>query len=306
MHIPIWAPDEAIQKAGPNAICLVAIWSAATFYPELLERLDSMGYNKIYFLDIDFRPRLLPQEWVADIRRNETAILNAVDKFSDDKSKRRYEDFIYSYLTSKLNHCGVLGSYKSLDGDLLQNDLISAGDHDVLVHCRNGFKDDSEKYLRMISKLKEAYLFEPTCEGRIKTKEFFHLNHAPQVMTFPYLLGDQEVENDYVKKIYFSRFIDQEEYYSASAHSIVLDKFVDEIHPTVLYLDMSKKHLEALHGAQKMITENKPLLLLSGFLYVSEVIDIILAFPQYRFFMRYFGGITMREGYTLIIDTNVG
>ncbi|RED83972.1 hypothetical protein [Cohnella phaseoli] len=306
LHIPVLTPEDAIQKAGPNAICIVAIWSAATFYHEFIDRLNSIGYQRIYFLDIDFRPRLLPQEWVEDVRQNETMLLHIMDKLSDDKSKKRFEGFIYSNLTSKLNHCGVLGSYKSLDGDILHNDLISVGNQDVLVHCRNGFKDDNEKYLCTIAKMKEAYLFEPTWAGRTKTKEYLHQNNSDQVMVFPYLLGDQEVETDYVEKIFFSRFIDQEEYRTASAHSIRLDMLAEEIHPTMLHLDMSGKHIEALHGAQKMITENKPLIILSGFLFVSEVINIIQAFPQYSFSMRYFGGITMREGYTLIINANEG
>lgn len=305
MHIPVLTPKEAIKKAGPDAICIVAIWSAATFYKDFLDRLHALGYRNIYFLNVRFRPRSVNPLQVKDVQQSETVLLEMIDKLSDDTSKKRFEDFIYAFLTSKMDHCGVLGHYKALDGEILHNDLVSAGSDDILVHCRCGFQDDAESYLRKVSELKEAYLFEPTSAGRIKTKEYLHTLDHHQVMVFPYILGYQEMEVHFEEKIFFTRFIDQEEYRSTNAVSIPLDKLSDETRPTLLHLDMTGGHLEALQGASKVIADNRPTILLSGFRLASEVVEIIQAHPNYSYSMRYFGGNTMRDGYVLIMKPNL-
>ncbi|REK69572.1 nucleoside-diphosphate sugar epimerase/dehydratase [Paenibacillus paeoniae] len=303
MDIPVLTPEEAIQKAGPHAICVVAIWSIATFYKDFVTRLSTIGYRQIFFLNIDFRPRSLPKRWVEDVQQNEARLLMTLDKFSDDKSKARFEDFIYSFLSSKLDHCNILGSYKSLDGEILNNDLVQAGNEDSLIHCRSGFQDDKDTYLNKISQLKEAYLFEPTWVGRIKTKEYFHSTQSYKILIFPNLLSNDMTETDFDEKIFFTRFMDQEEYKPAHANTIPLDMLVDELLPTIIHLDMTSGHIEALRGASKMIANNNPTILLSGFRHASEISDIIQTFPLYEFHMRYFGGITMREGYTLVMKS---
>ncbi|WP_079914153.1 hypothetical protein [Paenibacillus sp. 32352] len=305
LHFPVLSPKEAIQKAGPNAICVVAIWSASTFYKDFLDQLYALGYHNVYFLDIHFRPRSLDLHRIENVQQNETALLNVMDKLSDEISKKRFEDFIYAFLTSKMDHCSVLGHYKALDGEVLGNDLVRVRSNDILVHCRCGFQDDADSYLHTVSQLKEAYLFEPTWTGRTKTKEHIHAMNAHQVLVFPYLLSNEEMEMDFDEKLFFTRFIDQEEYRSVRASSIPLDMLAGEIHPTILHLDMTGGHIKALQGARKIISNNKPIILLSGFRLASEVVDIMKNFPQYSYSMRYFGGNTMRDGYVLIMKPNL-
>ncbi len=302
LHLPVLSPEEALRKAGPDAVCIVAIWSISTFYKTFVQQLHDMGYRHVYFLNISFRPRVLPREWVEDVQRNETLLLSAIDHMSDAKSKERFEDLILSFLSSKADHCGVLGQYRSLDGELLYNDLLKAGTDDILVRCRTGFKDDNDAYLSTVTNMKEAYLFEPTWAGRIKTKEFFHDRNADRVLVYPYLLRNTEdSEEIFEEKIFFSRFIDQEEYRSAYARTFSLDSLADELRPTILHLEMSGGHLEALKGSRRIISESKPWILLSGYRLASEAAKVIKAYPDNIYSMRYFGGITMREGFVLIM-----
>lgn len=302
LHLPVFSPEDALQRAGPDAVCIVAIWSISTFHKTFIDRLHEIGYSRIFFLNIHFRPRLHPKEWVEDVQRNAPLLLSAIDHMSDAKSKERFEEFILSFLSSKVDHCGVLGQYRSLDGEILGNDLLTAGNNDILVRCRTGFQVDNDDYLRAVTNMKEAYLFEPTWAGRIKTKEFFHDCNAERVLTYPYLLRNvEELEVEFDEKVFFSRFIDQEEYHSACARTFSLDSLADELHPTILQLDMTEGHLEALEGARRIILESKPSILLSGFRLASEAAKIIETYPDNIFSMRYFGGTTMRDGYVLIM-----
>lgn len=303
LHIPVLSPDEALLRAGTNAVCIVAIWSVSTFYKPFVDRLLSIGYKHIYFLDSDSRPRLLPESWVEDVQVNKSLLLEMHEKLSDELSKQRFEDFIYSFLSSKLDYSNVLGSYRSLDGQIVGNDLIKVGTNDIIVHCRCGFNDDQDTYLNTLSGAKEIYLFEPTWVGRIKTKEYFHERKSDHTLIFPYILGCDDTVVNFDEKIFFTRFIDQEEYKPSQAESIYLDFMENDLQPTIIILDMTMGHIQALQGAAKIIATHKPIIILKGFRFASEAAIIMKSFPQYSYSMRYFGGITMRDGYALIIDT---
>lgn len=306
LNLPVLSPQNALKKAGENAVCVVAIWSIATFYKDFLLQLEQIGYRKVFFLNVSFRPRVLDYNWVSDVQQHKQLIYQASELFADQKSKNRFEDFIHSFLSSKVDHCNVMGQYRSLDGEVWNNELVTLTAEDVIVHCRHGFHNDADNYLKSLCSAKHSYLFEPTWVGRIKTKECIYENKWDNFLVFPYNLGQESIETEFDQKIYFTSYIDQEEYHPTVANLIRLDDLADEIQPTLVYFDMTDGHLEALNGARNIIEKYRPTIILTGFRLASEAVRLMNEFSHTSIYLRYFGGITMREGYSLIIKNGTG
>jgi hypothetical protein len=301
MHIRVLSPEAALQKAGDNTICVVSIWTVSTFHQKLVQQLSEIGYKNIYFATIPALPRILDESLIKDIQQYKNEVIQIMNGLADDTSKMRFESYIHAFLSSRLDHCTVMGHYHSLDGYFLNNDLINVSSDDTIIRCRHGFHDDNETYLSIAAKAQQVLLFEPTIVGRIKTKEYLHASTYSHVLVFPHTLANESNAIAFHEKIYFTKFIDQEEYLTSTASSIPLDEFKDDVKPTLIHLDMAEGHLEALRGARIILNLSKTYILLSGFRRISDVIHILNEFKNYNIYIRYFGGITLKDGYVIIL-----
>lgn len=252
----------------------------AGYEDKINEVINMDCYAGIYW-DGDEEDNIYTYDWV---KKNEAAMQSFLDTLEDDLSK----ETLFAYLNQKISW-----DYKYMDKvkqpyQYFDEKIYKMSKNEVFVDCGAYDGDSAMEFInalhrRGIDKYDEIISFEPDPDNFAKLK-------ARNLEKHTCVLGGVSYE---AKELHFTagnnsgRFMENGK---ICVKTFVIDHVPDCRKATMIKMDIEGAELDALHGAENIIVNNKPLLAIciyhrkKDLLTIPEYIKSLV--PEYRLFLR--------------------
>jgi FkbM family methyltransferase len=291
--VPILSPSDAARQFGSVAAFFVTIWNTGHRYVTTREQLERLGCQHVYpaaALRWKFADNLLPfflQDLPSKVYEAADKVRAAFLLWSDERSRKEYVDQI---------RYRALGDYSALsapdaESSYFLDTLYSLDCGEVFIDCGAYDGDTIREVLKRQPNVTKIIAFEPDPQnfnGIERLIASLPESSAVRVKAFPYGLSSKR------DQLRFSATGDLGSKISDAGNMtievVTLDKFVYDLAPTFIKMDIEGAETDALAGSEQTIKAFQPLLSICLYHRQNDLWQIPLwihsANPEYKHFLR--------------------
>lgn len=268
------SPNEIAEMDDIAVLIMIGEWRP------IYKQLTGMGiecYPMDWYTMNVYDPHY-SDEW---FEKNRQTIVNSIDLFEDDISKKIYVEAICNRI-APLMATKIFNEIKT-PGEYFESDVFSMSDNEYVVDA-GAYKGDSiDKFLKATDgKFGGIYSFEldssifKELEGHVAKydrKKIILVNAGVSDKTSELKYGYVQGEEKHTEKV------------------TTIDEALEGKKVTFIKMDVETFEIKALHGARQIITQQKPKLSISAYHYLSDLWEIPQTIkrmvPEYKLYLRH-------------------
>lgn len=288
-HVPVYA---LCRQRVEGAVVIVCLLRMDGVYRQIREQMEALGCLSVFHL----------YELRADKQlfwKQPLLIAPDCERLRAD-SKRLYQ--AYQLLGDRLSRETFVSVLQFLNGDLsaaipslpledqyFAKDIYTLQEDEIFVDCGAHIGEILQQFLERSKGQFHAYwAFEPDAENIRMMKAACPAEYAVRVMFCHTALGDR------CERVRVRNYDGNNSIIHADGEQEVgcvpLDSFAEQLHPTILKIDVEGWEMRLLIGARKMICRDKPLIAAAVYHRERDFWRILLLLkqwvPEYRFYLR--------------------
>lgn len=289
MGVPVWAPGQIMVQ---NATVIVCLLEMDKVFQQVRTHLAELGCQAVYHMYELREIRTLFREQpliIAPNRdllwENRELLYQVAQMLEDELSKQTLTSilrFLWSDLSERIPALSIEDQY-------FASDVYSLGENEIFADCGAHVGEIFHQFLRRCCGQFDSYwAFEPDSQNIHKLKENCPPEYQQKLIIRHTALGDTpkivrvrnyDGSNSIIRE-------DGEEAVSCAT----LDSLAEELHPTILKIDVEGWESRLLDGAEMIIRRNKPIIAIAVYHREQDFWEIPLRLkglvPDYRFYLR--------------------
>lgn len=297
----IHAPEE-LQNYYRNgdAVVISSIKNQYEIAKYLVEEQHILSEDLFSYTSPVYEKRVYQPEL---IQKNQEKIRKAYDLLGDEESKKYWENSLLMrmtrqplYIQPNVNAI-LLGEYKG---------VVELEENDVIIDCGAYIGDTADIYINRLSGNCFVHALEPFRENFLRLQENVRKNGWDNVKTYHCAVGEEEKKSmlyyekeDFKMGVSFGTMAGSccEE---ADIHT--LDNLFMSLNKIdYLKMDIEGEEVKALHGAEKILKDKAPKLMISGYHKLSDFWEIPCLIneinPAYRIYVGHAPGVSVEVEY---------
>lgn len=289
MGVPVCAPDRIVAEATTIIVCLLEMGDT---FQKIKAHMIDLGCRAVYHLYELREDRVLFESQPLIISPNRELIF--ANKESLYQVYRMLEDELSKQTLVSILRFLWFGLYERIpslpmEDQYFADDIYSLCDHEVFVDCGAHVGEILCQFLRRCQGRFEGYwAFEPGGPNIRKLEKNCPPECWEKLIIRHTALGDKQETvqlRDYDGSNSVIREGGEEDVSCAT-----LDSFAEELHPTVLKIDVEGWESRLLAGAETVICRDKPVIAIAIYHREQDFWEIPLKLkqmvPEYRFYLR--------------------
>jgi FkbM family methyltransferase len=290
--IPVFKPDYNIvtntEKADTPVILTVKPFKPVN--DEIIKTLIENGYKNIIKATDMFDFYSFTEKDISEFDRIKSSIIECAQLLEDEESYKIYKGFITSHATKQYDTFSApTQNTKYFDSDFCENKGFQR-----YIDC-GAFDGDSLRDLnRLKGKVEKVALFESdmgTFQELLKMISADSQMYAEEMSLYPCGVWSDTV------KLRANNGMELNSHISDDGDDIIqcvaIDQVLKGFEPTFLKIDVEGAEYQALTGARKTITENKPDMVISLYHDLRDIWELPLFVNSwdlgYKFYIRAYG-----------------
>lgn len=313
--IPIYTSKELSSRLQQDShyICIVALLDILSFeqIKETLEQ-DLSEQVQVYFFTqfrsfrpvfgIDKKPEFSAYlgEDVTVLFDNRERIVSVYNLLADNQSKECYLELLNFYISADFVRFTVL----PFDEHYFAYDLYRKIDNEVYVDCGAYNGDTIDIFLKNQGGLFRRYLaIEADSVNYKKIVEKVESQGIERIDVLQRYIADRKKEINFISKgTSYSKGENSSS--GETIETVTIDELAYQYKPTFLKVNIEGADVDAIKGAQRVISEFAPIIAVQGHHKVEhlwEIVEVIQGFNKkdYHFFLRNYGGISEYTFYAI-------
>lgn len=289
MGVPVYAPDRIVAVPATIIVCLLEMGDT---FQKIKAHMVDLGCRAVYHLYELREDRVLfeSQPLIISPNRelifaNKESLYQAYRMLEDELSKQTLVSilrFLWFDLYERIPSLPMEDQY-------FADDIYSLCDHEVFADCGAHVGEILCQFLRRCQGRFEGYwAFEPGSQNICKLEKNCPPECREKLIIRHTALGDKQEAvqlRDYDGSNSVIREGGEEDVSCAT-----LDSFAEELHPTVLKIDVEGWESRLLAGAETVICRDKPVIAIAIYHREQDFWEIPLKLkqmvPEYRFYLR--------------------
>lgn len=289
MGVSVCAPDRTVAEDATVIVCLLEMGET---FRNIKARMIELGCRTVYHLYelredralFDSQPLIIsPNQDL--IWKNREFLYQVYEMMEDELSKRTLVSilrFLWGDLDERIPAL-------SMEDQYFADDVYSLGENEVFADCGAHVGEILRQFLRRCQGRFEGYwAFEPGGQNICELEKGCPPEYRQKIAIRHTALGDApkivrvrnyDGSNSVIRE-------DGEEDVSCAA----LDSFAEELHPTILKIDVEGWESRLLDGAEMIICRDKPVITIAVYHREQDFWEIPLRLkelvPEYRFYLR--------------------
>lgn len=289
MGVPVYAPDQTVAENTTVIVCLLEMGETFRSVKMCMMELGCRAVYHLYELRDDHalfesQPLVISPDRNL-IWENRRLLYQAYQMLEDELSKQTLASilrFLWGDLDERIPVFPMEDQY-------FAGDIYSLCNHEVFVDCGAHVGEILHQFLRRCQGRFERYwAFEPGGQNIRELEKNCPPEYRPELMIRHTALGDRPGTvhiRDYDGNNSVIRENGEER-----ASCATLDSFAEELHPTILKIDVEGWESRLLDGAETIIRRDKPVIAIAVYHREQDFWEIPLRLkhlvPEYRFYLR--------------------
>ncbi|WP_271811983.1 FkbM family methyltransferase [Clostridium beijerinckii] len=277
------SPEELSRL--DDVVTLIAVGE----YKEIQKQLTDLQVENYTIGDLFLREydQHYSKEWFIN---NRDRIINALEVFDDYKSKEIYTEVICNRIAPEFS-TKTFNEIKE-ENEYFSTDIFKLTDDEYIADCGAFIGDSLEEFYEIKKgKFGAYYCFEldnDNCEICNKKIDSYNNNKIELIRAG---VSDKNEIISITKSNGFSSRIDGKGNKLIKANIVKIDDALKDKKVTFIKMDIEGAEIPALKGAEKIIKEQNPKLVISAYHYLSDLWEIPLLIkemnPKYKIYMRH-------------------
>ena len=289
MGVPVQAPDQIVVQNATVVVCLLEM---SKTFQKIKTRMEELGCRAVYHLYelredrvlFDSQPLIIPPD--RDLIWDNKDLLYQVYQMLEDKLSKQTLVSILRFLWSDLDERIPVFS---MEDQYFADDIYSLCNHEVFADCGAHVGEIFRQFLRRSQGQFDRYwAFEPDIQNIRELEKSCPPEYQQKLIVHHTALGDRS-KTVRVRNYYGSNSIIREDG-EEEALCATLDSFAEELHPTVLKIDVEGWESRLLSGAKKLIIRDKPVIAIAIYHRERDFWEIPLFLkqwvPEYHLYLR--------------------
>lgn len=259
--------SDIVNKIGNDIYVILAFGSNRPEVIDFITELDNRHTLIIPEVPL-YGGELFDFDYFTAVKEN---LLKTASRLSDDKSVKVFSDAINFRLTGKLHYLTDAEDMKESLSDLFSDKIVSE-----IIDC-GAFKGDTCEIFTDVFNPEKVYAIEADPKTFKKLTDYSTANTRTKVIPLNYVLSD--VSEDAVFISSGSRGASEQgknrRSSSVCVNSSTLDDLFESTRIDLIKFDIEGNEFKGIKGGEKIITVNKPALIVSLYHKTDDIIDLI-------------------------------
>lgn len=289
MGVPVYAPDQVRLE---DAVVIVCMMDMGSVYQQIKQQLTDMGCKSVFHM-YELRenrvlfanqPKLISPD--RNIIWENRGLLYQVYKMLEDDASRQVLTAIFRYLWNDLSTPIPILPHED---QYFSQDIYLLSGHETFVDCGAHVGEILERFLQLSRGQFDTYwAFEPDSQNLDALEAACPAEFRKQIVTHNIALGDK-ADTVQIRNYDGNNSLIRPDG-EKCAPCLPLDYFCQQLHPTILKIDVEGWESRLLTGGQKIIQRDKPLIAIAVYHREQDFWEIPLLLkqwvPEYRFYLR--------------------
>lgn len=289
MGVPVYAPDRSVAENATVIVCLLEMGETFRIVKARMMELGCRAVYHLYELREDHalfesQPLVISPDRNL-IWENRGLLYQVYHMLEDELSKQTLVSilrFLWSDLSEQIPVFPMEDQY-------FAGDIYSLCNHEVFADCGAHVGEILHQFLRRCQgQFERCWMFEPGGQNIRELEKNCPPEYRQELMIRHTALGDRtgavrvrdyDGSNSVIRE-------DGEEW----APCATLDSFAEQLHPTILKIDVEGWESRLLDGAETIICRDKPVIAIAVYHREQDFWEIPLRLkhlvPEYRFYLR--------------------